>query len=142
MRPIKNFFVQKTDKHFHEISEESMEIGFIYPAPHVYIYKHEEFNNEETVKHVRGRPYAAPCALVRDASISKTAVGITLYCPTDRLHPDVVSLAANIIQLISDELGIKQYGILTDEVNMENHIDVLELNTALSKAQSIFPKRL
>jgi hypothetical protein len=143
MRKIRNFLITKTNKHFHEISEDSIERGFVYPAPHVYIYKYEEFNDKEQAKHVRGRPYVAPCALVRDSAISSNSIGIMLYCPSgNKIHPDVVLLAANIIRLISDELGIEQFGILTDEISPENRVDVFELNTAISKAISIFTKRL
>jgi len=142
MRTIQNFLILKTNKHFHEVVEEGKDRGFIYPAPHVYIYKYEQDNASEEMKHVRGRPYDAPCALVRDSKISSSSIGIMIYSPDEDVHPDSVILAANIIRLIADDLGIRQFGILTDEVNEDNRIDVLAMNAAVSIAPSIFNKRI
>jgi len=143
MRRITNFLITKTSKHYHEIVEEGKDRGFIYPAPHVYVYKYEQSNEKEDMKHVRGRPYNAPCALVRDSLIASNSIGIMIYCPDeDGVHPDAVILTANIIKLIADDLGINQFGILTDEVNIENQIDTLAINAAVSIAPSIFNKRI
>lgn len=143
MRTVKNFLITRTTKHYHEIVEEGIDRGFVYPAPHVYAFKYEEYNSKERVQHVRGRPYSANCALVRDSSIASNSIGIMIYCPEgNKIHPDAVTLVSNIIRMIADDLGMKQFGILTDEVNDENHIDVLEFNTAVSKAPSIFNKRI
>lgn len=142
MRMIRNFFVAKTDKEYPDIVSESNKVGLLYPAPHIYVYKFEEDNENEEWKHIKARPLCHNMALARDSALSNNSIGITIYTKNSgRVHPDAMTLVANIIRLISDDLGIKQYGIITDELNKNNAVDVLDLNSAVAKAPSIYTRR-
>ena len=142
MRQIKNFLITRTKLQYPEVSEKSKGIGMIYPMPHFYVYKFEQESKEEYPKHLRGRPYSEKCALMREGLIASNAIGIMIYAPTDVIPKDVVQLVGSIIRLVADDLGIKNYGILTDEINNENRVDVLEFYTAAEKSPSIFSKRI
>ena len=142
MRQIKNFLIVKTELQYPEVSEKSKDIGMLYPMPHFYVYKFEQDSKEEAPKHLRGRPYAAKCALMREGIIASNSIGIMIYAPTGIISKDTVQLVGSIIKLVADDLGIKNYGILTDEINNENRVDILEFYTATEKSPSIFSRRI
>ena len=143
MRKITTFLVTRTNKTYPEIQEEGVKRGFIYPAPHVYVYKFEPLNENENWKHIRGRPIASNCALIRDNNIARNSIGIMIYCKdNEEVHPDALKLVANMIKLFSDDLGIEQYSIITDHEDESKAIDTLQLNSLVSMAPSIFNKRI
>lgn len=142
MRTVTNFFVIKTTKQYPDVEEESRKIGFLYPSPHLYLYKFEEMNPDEEWKHIKSRPLCEPCALIRDSSISRSAIGIMIYSPSGDIHPGSTLLVANIINLISDDLGIKNFGILTDEMDSTRSVDVSAIYAAVARSPSIYTKRI
>ena len=143
MRKITSFLVTRTSKSYPEIEDEGKERGFIYPAPHVFVYKFEPLNEKEDWKHIRGRPVASNCALIRDNNIARNSIGIMIYCnDNEDVHPDAMKLVANMIKLLSDDLGIEQYSIITDHEDENKAVDVLQLNSFVSMSPSIFNKRI
>ena len=143
MRQITSFLVKKTNKTYPEIIEEGKERGFLYPAPHVYVYKFEPLNENEEWKHIRGRPIASPCALIRDSNIARNSIGIMLYCKDDEeIHPDAMILAAHMIKLFTEDLGIKDYSIITDHEDKKAAIDTMQMHSSVAMALSIFNKRI
>jgi len=143
MRPINSFVITRTPKDYPSIMEFSDEIGFKYPFPHYYLYKYDYFNSNEEWKFLKPRPLHERCASVRDGNLNKTGVGIVIMLPkeVDTIPTDGVALIANIIKLVSDDLGIKQYNITTDEINKVNRVDVMPIYSAVSAAPSIFTRR-
>lgn len=140
MRPINFFVVTQTSDQFPSINDISFDRGLIYPYPHIYIFKADEDEDEYHV--VKMRPLSERCATVRDSRLNNTGVGIVIYNPTKKAMNDkLLTLIASIIKTISDDLGVNKYQIVSDDMNMDNFIDVFGLDAKVAITPSSFTKR-
>lgn len=144
MRVIRNFVVVRTSKPYPDVSDESRGVGLLYPSPHFYVYKFDFNDDSEPWKHIRGRPFCEPTPLVRDSVMSKSSLGIMILTDESdkRVRYGAMQHVASIIKNTSDDLGMSQYGIITDEVDNSRFVDSLALQAMISKSQSIFSKRV
>ena len=139
MRNISSFVVTKTTDQFPNVAPISFGKGLVYPYPHVYI-----FNTEvgEDYSYVKMRPLNERCATVRDSRQNNIGVGIVLYKGDDTpIDEKMKTLAATIIKHIIDDLGIKEYTIVSDEMNADNFVDVFDIDYKVQSLPSSFSKR-
>lgn len=143
MRPIKFFVITQTKLEYPGVVEDSFTKGMMYPAPHFYIFKMDDNDENEEYKVVKMRPINERCGIVRDSSLNATGVGIVAFNPSgDVFSGELKQVIATLIKGISDDFGIIQYQIVSDEVNEDNFVNTTELPALVSITPSIFNKRI
>ena len=132
MRQINTIYVIQTGAYLHDIVQEAREIGFLYPAPHIYITKHSFDDDEEPFVVERPRPLCHPCALVRDSRISTGAIGVALHVPSGNIPISQLATAAAELSKIIEDIGISDYQILTNEHKKDAQIPQSSISTLYS----------
>ncbi len=140
MRPLNFFVVTQTTEQYPAVMDSSFERGLIYPYPHIYVYKLDDSDDEYFV--AKMRPLSERCATVRDSRLNNTGVGIVVYNPKKLpINDKLLTLLATIIKTISDDLGLKDYQIVSDDMNMDKFLDVFGLNAKVATIPSAFTRR-
>ncbi len=139
MRPLNFFVVTQTLEQYPSVVETSFSRGLLYPYPHFYIYMLE---GEDDYSVVKMRPLSERCATVRDSRLNSTGVGIVVLNPTFSPMTDkLITTIASLIKTISDDMGMKDYQIVSDDINPKSFIDTFLLPAKVAIIPSIFTKR-
>jgi len=128
MRTISRFvIVRGFGNNFEEMVAFSKQIGFEYPMAHYYI----EAGKNNEVFTLRGRPLSSRCAVMRDSFIMDSGVGIVVSSEDKNIDKTVSNSISKIIKTLIDELGIKNYKIVSDEINEDNRVDISMINPSI-----------
>ena len=140
MRAIDTFYVTKTRNDYPAIIREAREIGFLYPAPHVFITRLDFNDPESKYFAMRLRPLSHRCATVRDSRINNNGVGIVIQSLDDHILESALLIAASEIKNIIEDLGIVNYNIVTDEIDKERRVETMTLESKVSIVPSKFTR--
>jgi len=127
MRVIDTFFITKTTENYAGIIREAKKIGFLYPAPHVFITKIDFSDPDSKYFPMRLRPLSERCATVRDSRINNNGVGVVIHSEDGIIRESAIIVAATEIKNIIEDLGIKNYNIVTDEINEDRKVDTMQI---------------
>jgi len=133
--------ITRTEDQLPFIVDSSFERGLIYPYPHVFIFKIDD--SEDEYNYVKMRPLGERCATVRDARLNNTGIGIVLYnIDSEEMNEKLKTLVATIIKTITDDLCIKDFTVVTDEINQDKFVNTFGVQAKVSLIPSMFSSRL
>ena len=143
MRKLNFFVITQTKSQYPAVVKESFEKGLVYPQPHFYIFKRDYNDKEEEYTITKMRPIAERCATVRDSQLNRAGIGIVLHNPDGKnLTEEAKQKIAMIIKSLSDDFGIIQYQIVTDEISEDAFVDTTYLAALVARTPSMFNKRI
>lgn len=143
MRSLKFFVITQTKDEYPAVVDKSFKKGMIYPGPHFYIFKMDYTPGKEEYQIAKMRPIFERCGTVRDSLLNATGIGITIHNPSgEDLSEDAKQKIAMIIKTLSDDFGIIQYQIVTDEISDDAFVDTTYLPALVASTPSIFNKRI
>jgi hypothetical protein len=138
MRQISAFVVTRTTENYPAILKNSFSIGLRYPYPHVYIFKGDEAEEEYSM--LRLRPFGERCGSVRDSRLNNIGIGIVVKTDKEKLNEKAMTMVANIIKFIADDLCIDNYSIVSDEANPDKFVDTFGLEAKIALLPSSFTR--
>ena len=140
MRAINYFVITRTELDSFAITEESFKRGMMYPAPHMLVHKDDP--EAKLYSMARMRPMSERCANIRDSELNNTGYGIVVRCSSKDMDAALKRAVGIVIKSVADDIGIKDYQIVSDEVNEDNFVDTFELSSIIATIPSIFNKRI
>ncbi len=140
MRAINYFVITRSKLDSMAIANESFGHSMMYPSPHMFVFKNSP--DEKVYSMSRMRPMSERCATIRDSELNNTGYGIVVRCDTKEMDAALKRAVGIVIKSVADDIGIKEYQIVSDEINEDRFVDTFELPSIIATIPSVFNKRI